>query len=160
MPKERRFAMALILRRNPVRALAMVEPAYRPLDLIEEMERMAEELWGEWRPATFIPDLDVYEEKDEVVVKAEVPGLGKDDIAINLEGDLLTIKTEKKEEEVKEGTSYYLRERKFGQHHRSVTLPFPVDAGKVSASFENGLLEIRLPKAEEAKTKQIEIKVK
>jgi len=152
--------MAMIVRRNPVRTLAVMEPEYRPLDVIEEMENMAEELWGSRRTATFVPEMDVYEEKDELVVKVEVPGVGKDDIAINLEGDLLTIKTEKKAEAEKEGTSYYVRERRFGEYQHTVTLPLPVDAGKISASYENGLLEIRLPRAEEAKTKKIEIKVK
>ena len=72
---------------------------------------------------------------------------------------MLTIKAEKKQEEVVEETTYYARERSFGQYSRSISLPFHVDADKTSATFKNGLLEIRLPKAEESKSKHIEVKV-
>ena len=102
--------------------------------------------------------LDVEGTGDELVVKAELPGVGKDGFAITIEGEGLHIEAEKKAgEEVKERT-YYLRERHSGKFSQTLTLPFPVDAGKASAILGNGVLEIRLPKAEEAKSKRIEVK--
>ena len=82
------------------------------------------------------------------------------ELGISLEKDCLTVKAEKKQEEVPEGANFYSCERCFGDYSRSIPLPFRVDAERVSASFENGLLEIRLPKAEEARAKHIEVKVK
>jgi HSP20 family protein len=106
------------------------------------------------------PKLDMYEENNELVVKAELPGIRKKDLNISLEGDVLTIKAEKKEEkEVKEAT-HYTKERRFGQYTRYMTLPTHVDAEKISATLKKGLLEIRLPKAEGPESKQIEVKTK
>ena len=87
-------------------------------------------------------------------------GIKKEDIGISLEGGCLIIKAEKKQEEVVKEATYYSNKRCFGDYFRSVNLPFPVDAEKVSSTLENGLLEIRLPKAEEAKSKRIEVKEK
>jgi len=101
--------------------------------------------------------LDVEGTGDELVVKAELPGVGKDGFTITVEGEELRIEAEKKAGEGEEQT-YYMRERHFGKFSRTLTLPFPVDAGKASAILGNGVLEIRLPKAEEAKSKRIEVK--
>ena len=92
-------------------------------------------------------------------MKTELPGIGKEDLDITLEGDRLTIKAEKKEE-VNEDATYHTRERYYGQYFRSVTLPYPVKGNKIDATFENGVLELRLPKAEEAKARRIEIKAR
>ncbi len=155
--------MTVIIRRNPTRALAVMRPFYRPTNLIEEVETMMKEKWDSWQPAALttnlIPRLDMHEEKDELVVKAELPGIRKKDFDIILEDDVLTIKAEKKQEEVSEEATYYVSERSFGEYSRSISLPFHVDADKTSATLRNGLLEIRLPKAEEAKSKHIEVKV-
>ena len=125
---------------------------------------MAREFWESWQPVAFrtslVPRLDVYEDKDTLVVKAEFPGIKKKDLDISLEGDMLTIKAEKKQEDVAEDATHYTRERYFGQYSRSIPLPVHIDAEKVSATFKKGLLEIRLPKAEEAKSKHIEVKVR
>ena len=154
--------MNAIIRRSPTRALTMVRPFYRPLSLMNEIEMLAREIWDSWQPVvtptSFIPRLDIYEEKDELVVKAELPGVRKQDLDISLEGDILTLKAEKKSEEVAEDATHYIRERHSGQYSRSVSLPFYVDADKVSATFKNGLLAIRLPKAEEAKSRHIEVR--
>ena len=104
--------------------------------------------------------MDLYEMKDELVIKAELPGLHKEDIDISLEGNTLVIKGEKKTEEVPQEASYCSCERCFGQFYRSLEPPFHVDADKVSSSYSDGILEIRLHKAEEAKSKHIEIKAK
>ena len=145
-------------------ALIRTSPG-RALTLMEELERMTEELWEGWRPVLalrteFMPRMEMYEEKDGLVIRTELPGVRKEDLNISIIGDMLTLKAEKKQEEVTEDRDYYLCERSFGQYSRSVSLPFAVDTGKVAATLENGLLEIRLSKAEEAKAKQIEVKVK
>jgi HSP20 family protein len=140
--------------------MAMTSLVIRRPSLLDEFEGMAQELWTTWEPWTdgHYMRLDVQEIGDELVVKAELPGVGKEGFGVTIEGDMLRIEAEKKaEEEVKERT-YYLCERHFGKFSRTLSLPFPVDAGKVSATLENGVLQIRLPKAEEAKSKRIEIK--
>ena len=106
------------------------------------------------------PSVDMYDKKDEIVVKAEVPGIEKENINISISDNTLTIKGEtKKEEEVKE-EDYYYSERSYGSFARTLSLPAKVQADKIKASFKNGILEIRLPKAEEAKPKEIKIDVK
>ena len=105
------------------------------------------------------PALDVYDQKDDLIVKAEIPGLSKEEIDISLEGNMLTIKGEKrKEEEVKE-EDYYRSERAYGAFSRSIELPAAVQTDRVNASFKNGVLEIRLPKTEEAKKNVVKVKV-
>jgi HSP20 family protein len=151
--------MAIILRRNGgERALV---PFYRPWGLLEEMDSLASEMWDAWRSFNFdqsmVPHTDMYEEKDQLVMKTELPGIEKEDLDITLEGDRLTIKAEKKEE-VKEDTTHHTRERYYGQYFRSVTLPYPVKEGEITATLDNGVLELRLPKAEEVVAKRIEVK--
>ncbi|MBI4296320.1 MAG: Hsp20/alpha crystallin family protein [Chloroflexi bacterium] len=118
---------------------------------------MLHEFWHRpaWVTASF--PVDVYEDKDVLVIRAELPGMVKDDIDISFEGDLITIKADKKVEKL-EGITAYTCERYYGTLSRTLSLPFPVDTDKVSATFDNGLLEVRLPKAEEAKAKRISIK--
>ncbi len=143
---------------------------------LSDVEKMFEE-WVEdfrsrpfprlWRPAfgrlrtisLDVPAMDVYEEKDEWIVKAEIPGLSKDDIDITLDGNTLTIKGEKKKEEEIKEENYYRCERTFGAFSRSIELPAEVKTDKVNASFKNGVLEIRLPKTEEAKKNVVKVKV-
>jgi len=120
--------------------------------------------WSErWWPMRELrlraPVADVYEEKDTVVVKAELPGVTKDDIEVTLTGSTLTIKAEKrKEEEVKEH-DYLRSERSYGAVSRSIELPTEVKIEEAQAHFKNGVLEIRLPKSEEVKKKRITLKV-
>jgi HSP20 family protein len=117
------------------------------------------DLWS-LRPTSLeMPALDVYEEKDDVIVKAEIPGLTKDEIDISLEGNMLTIKGEKKKEEEVKEEDYYRCERTFGSFSRNIELPMDVKTEKVNASFKDGVLEIRLPKAEEAKKNVVKVKV-
>jgi HSP20 family protein len=111
-------------------------------------------LLGVWNPP-----LDVFQDKDHVFVKAELPGMKKEDIHISLHENTLTISGERKQErEVKEGESFR-SERFFGRFHRSVTLPVPVQSGAVKAQYKDGILAVSLPKAEEARPKQIEVQV-
>jgi HSP20 family protein len=129
--------------------------------MFEDMDKLTREMWDTWSPFTYgsrlVPHTDMYEEKDTLVMKTELPGINKEEVDITLEGDRLTIRAEKKEE-VTEDATHHTNERYYGQYFRSVTLPFPVKEKGVSATFENGVLELRLPKAEEVKAKKIEIK--
>ncbi len=105
------------------------------------------------------PSVDMYDSKDEIVVKAEIPGVEKENINISLTDSTLTIKGEmKKEEETKE-EDYYYSERSYGSFGRMLSLPAKVQADKIKASFRNGILEIHLPKAEEAKPKEVKVEV-
>lgn len=128
------------------------------------LSRDVQEIFESFEPATFrtslTPSLDMYQEKDELVIKTELPGIKKGDVNISLEGDTLTLEAEKKPTKVAEEATFYRCKRCFGRYSRCVSLPFPVDAEKASATFKNGLLEIRLPKAEAAKTKHIEVQVR
>ena len=105
------------------------------------------------------PIVDVFEEKDDIVVKAELPGMEKDNIEVNLADHRLTIKGEKKKEDEVKEEDYYRAERSYGSFLRTLDLPKDVRADKVKASFKNGILEIRMPKTEEAKTKEVKVKV-
>jgi HSP20 family protein len=151
--------MNIVLRRNGGQT-ALV-PFFRPMSLFEDIDRLADRMWNSWTPFTLaegrVPSTDMYEEKDELVMKAELPGIEQKDLDITLEGDRLTITAEKKEEEV-EDAEHHTRERYYGKYYRSVTLPYPVKEDKISATLDNGVLELRLPKADEAKPKKIEIK--
>jgi HSP20 family protein len=98
-------------------------------------------------------------EKDQMVVKAELPGMTKDDIQISVSDNVLTIKGEKKQEEEDTGKDYYRSKRTYGAFFRTVPLPAETNADKVQATFKNGVLEIRLPKSEAAKKKEIKVRV-
>jgi HSP20 family protein len=136
-----------------------------------EMDRMMDDFFGRrmrsWWPERWLgreaeittPSVDVYEEKDEIVVKAELPGMDKSDIEVNISDSHLILRGEKKKEEKVEDKNYYRCERSYGAFLRTVELPADVQADKIKASFKNGILEVRLPKSEEAKSKEIKIKV-
>lgn len=105
------------------------------------------------------PTLDVYDEKDRLVVKAELPGIEKKDIKVSVDGDILSIKGEaRKENEAKE-KDYYCCERAYGSFYRAVSLPVAVEKEKVKASHRDGILTIDLPKSKEATSKETDIPV-
>jgi HSP20 family protein len=104
-------------------------------------------------------DMDVYEDNDRIVVKAEMPGMSKDDIQISIADNILTIKGEKKKEEEDTGRDYYRAERAYGAFVRTLPLPAEINPDKVQATFKDGVLEIRLPKSEEAKKREIKVNV-
>ena len=153
--------MNITLYRNPVRTLTAWSPFYRPLGLLEDIDQLARDLLSSWQPGffgtTLVPHTDVYEEKGQLVVQTELPGITEKDLEVTLEGDVLTIKAEKKEE-VTEDATHHTRERYYGKYVRSVSLPTHVNGDKISATFDNGVLELRIPKAEEVKAKRIEVK--
>jgi HSP20 family protein len=105
-----------------------------------------------WAPA-----LDLFEDKESLVLRAEVPGLKKEDIDISLHDNTITISGERRNEKKYEGSETSREERVFGRFTRSLLLPKQVDAGKVKASYKDGILTVTLPKAEEAKPRQIAI---
>ncbi len=107
----------------------------------------------------FSPSIDILTEGDEVVIKAELPGMKKEDIDVSLTEDTITISGEKKKEEKVEKKDYYLLERSYGSFKRSFTLPTEVQTEKASAKFKDGVLEIRIPKTEEAKKKEKKIPI-
>jgi len=115
-----------------------------------------QEIWG--RGYYFFP-VDILETKDEVIVKARLPGMSVADLDISLEGDLLSIKGEYKAEEGKD-FSYFRREMHYGSFCRQFTLPTSVKADKVVANLDNGILTIKLPKEETAKTRTIKVVAK
>ena len=107
---------------------------------------------GRWNPA-----VDLYEKDDHFVIKAELPGVDKKDIAIDLKDRVLTLSGERSyENEVKE-ENYYRRERSYGKFQRAFTLPADVDSDKINAEFKEGLLQIEVPKPEQQKPKQVTI---
>ncbi len=110
-------------------------------------------------PASY-PKVDIVEDKDHYIVKAELPGLDKKDIEVKVENGILTIQGEKKNEvEKKEKGNYYYFERSYGQFSRSFRLPSYIESENVQANYKEGLLTLKLKKKEEAKTKAIEIQV-
>jgi len=118
----------------------------RPMKRIEE--------GGEW-----LPSLHVSETKNDLVIEAELPGMAPKDIDISLSDVFLTIKGEKKQEKEEKDENYHLIERSYGSFTRSVRLPREVQSDKITASFKNGVLRVTLPKSEEARKKEIKIKV-
>jgi HSP20 family protein len=144
---------------------------WRPFREVEEMQRHFEDLFGRpflpamWRRIPtmemgWAPAIEVFEKEDKFVVKAELPGMKEDDIDISVVGDTLTIKGERKaESEVKE-EDYYCCERSYGSFSRSIAMPSSVDAKKIEASYEDGVLEVSLPKAPEVKPKKISVSAK
>jgi HSP20 family protein len=106
------------------------------------------------------PALDMYQTDDEVVVKAALPGFKADEVQINITGDVLTIRGEMKHEEEQKEKAWHIREQRWNSFERSVALPTAVTSDKASADFENGILTITLPKAEEVKPKTITVNAK
>jgi len=115
-------------------------------------ERDEELSLGAW-----IPPVDIVEEKDRILLTAELPGFQERDIEVQMEGGVLTLRGERKSETEKEGRTFHRMERSYGQFVRSFTLPNNVDREHIKANFSNGLLEIELPKREEAKPRLIKI---
>ena len=113
---------------------------------------------GSQQPSTWGLALDVVEKEDEFLVKASVPGINPDDLEITFTDNVLTIQGETKAEEEKDEGSYHLRERRYGSFSRSISLGSHITADKIQANYENGVLILHLPKAEEVKPKRISIK--
>ena len=146
--------MAALTRWDPYRELATMRSM---MDRLMDEDAFRLQRQGE-RSNEFGLALDVAEKNDAYIVKASVPGVAPEDVEVTLSDNVLTIKGEMKEDkEIKEET-YHVRERRFGQFVRSVTLPMPVNADKIEAINEKGVLTLTLPKAESTKPKRIEVR--
>ena len=134
------------------------------VNMQREIDRMFDRFRGgmadNGETSTWLPAIDVVENQDDYVVKAELPGVNKNDVKITVQNDVLTIRGEKKSEKEEKENSYHRIERSFGVFQRSFTLPKSVKNEKIEASYDNGVLTVKLPKIEEAKPKEIEVKVK
>jgi len=108
---------------------------------------------------TMNPPLDVSEDENQIVVELELAGMNKEDFDLSLDNDALTISGERKQSGEKQEGESFRSERFFGQFRRTITLPAPVKADAVSASYQDGILRVTLPKAEEAKPRKIEVKL-
>jgi len=138
-------------------------PALELNRLRREIDRIFEDPFSLLAPSTsffegWTPAVDIFEDKDKYIVKAELPGMRKEDIDVSLDGNTLIISGERKQEEEKREGENYRSERFFGRFQRSVTLPTDVQGGKIEASYKDGVLTVTLPKSEEAKPKQIPVK--
>ena len=144
------------------------EPAREMMTLREAMDRLFNDAFtrpwyltreggSTWSSS---PAIDMYQTDNEVVVRAALPGIKADDVQINVNGDILTIKGESKHEEEKKDKSWHIREQSWGAFERSVALPTSVTADRANADFENGILTITLPKSEKVKPKTITVHAK
>ncbi len=139
-----------VVRWDPTRELASME--------IDRLNRMFSNFF-EPMNRTWSPAVDIVETDEEVVLKAELPDMKREDIGITFENNTLTIRGERKLDETIKRENYHRLERFYGQFSRSFTLPATIDAARISASYKDGVLTVRLPQREEAKPKQIEVAV-
>jgi len=152
-----------IERWRPFGALTEREP-FR--DIQSEVNRLFDSFLGRPTAAAtgtgsrvWMPVVDMYETNDDLVLNFELPGVREKDISLSITGDLLTVRGERQfRQELKDDHTYHI-ERAYGKFERSVQLPMPVQAGRVTATFRDGVLEVRLPKAEEVRPKEIKIDV-
>jgi HSP20 family protein len=133
------------------------------MTLREAMDRLFDDAFT--RPLSLrdgwsVPAIDMYQTDDEIVVKAALPGVKADEVQINITGEVLTLKGEMKLEEDKKEKSWHIHEQRYGSFERSVVLPTDVVPDKAKADFENGILTVTLPKAEEVKPRTITVKAK
>jgi HSP20 family protein len=135
-------------------------------DIQTEVNRLFDSFFG--RPTAtatgtgsrvWLPVVDMYETQDDLLLNFELPGVREKDVSLSITGDMLTVRGERQfREELKNDHTYHI-ERAYGKFERAVQLPMPVQAGRVTATFRDGVLEVRLPKAEEVRPKEIRIDV-
>jgi len=149
----------------------VVQEGTRAVSPFEEMERWMDSFFRNpfgfaltapwWRESgaagEMMPHVDIFEDKGDMVVKAELPGVDKEDVNVSITDGVLTISGEKRAEEKVEKKDYHRIERRYGSFCRSFRLPENVNTDKAKAKFKNGVLEIRLPRTKEGKQKKIEI---
>jgi len=142
---------------------------WKPVDELTTLRREMDTLWDRFFPEKptqerflghdWLPSIDLTETKDKYIVKAELPGLEAKDVDISITDDVLTIRGEKKEETETRDEHHFFVERHWGTFERQIKLPALVKTDKIDATFDKGILTISLPKTEEAKKKEIKIKV-
>jgi len=142
--------MALVRWENPLRELASME--------VERLNHMFSNLYGEGLSRAWMPPVDIYETaQHEVVIKAELPDVKREDISLTFENNVLTIKGERRFDNDVSRERYQRAERFYGSFSRSFTIPATVDAAQISAAYKDGVLTVRLPQREESKPKQIAV---
>jgi HSP20 family protein len=139
------------------------EPARDFMTLREAMDHLFDDAFT--RPLSIrdgwsVPAIDMYQTDEELVVKASIPGYKAENVQISVTGDVLTLRGEVKQEDEKKEKAWHIREQRWGSFERSVALPTQVVADKAKAEFENGILIVTLPKAEEVKPKTITVKAR
>ena len=145
-----------IVRWRPFRDLVSIQ---------DEMNRLFDDFFGrplartEWTEGVWSPTVDVSEDKDNMIIKAEMPGMKKEDVKISIQDNVLTLKGEKKQEKEEKDKNYHRVERSYGSFCRSFQLPTSVKTDKIKANYRDGVLNITLPKTEEVKPKQIPISI-
>lgn len=147
---------------------------FEPLREIEEISEQMERLFDEFsermglpafRPTSLIglrmwtPPIDMVDKKEEILVRADLPGMEKKDIHVSVTDSMLTIRGERKAEEERKEENYYCCETHYGSFVRTISLPVPVEKDKIKADYKNGILELHLPKAKEALEKAKEIAI-
>lgn len=148
--------MTTLVRWNPMREM---------MSLRNEMNRLFEQMFdggslAQWQPSTsWSLAVDVVENDDAFIVTVSVPGISPDDLDITITDNVLTIKGEYKADETIEEEKYHIRERRYGSFGRSISLPVSVNGDAVDANYENGVLTLTVPKAEEVKPRRIAVKV-
>jgi HSP20 family protein len=137
---------------------------FRDLNMLQDrMNRLFDDASRTWRsdePAattSWSPAVDIFETEGEIVVKAELPGMDRKDIALNLENNVLTLKGERRFQKETKDENYHRIERSYGTFSRAFAIPATVDEEKIRADYKDGVLNILLPKKEQAKPKQIRI---
>lgn len=137
------------------------DPFREMASLREEMDRVFDSLYGRYprerAEISWAPPLDIEETENEITVRAEIPGMKKEDIKISLTGDTLSISGERRHEEEQRGKTYHRIERAYGRFMRTLVLPNDVQADKVKAAYSDGILELTMPKSEKAKAREISI---
>ena len=145
------------------------EPAREMMSLRDAMDRLFDDAFTRplsLKDAWSVPAIDMFQTDDEIVVKAALPGIKADEVQINVTGEVLTLKGEVRQDEEKTSSlkgkekAWHIRDERFGSFERSVALPTDVVADKAKAEFENGILTITLPKADEVKPRTITVKAK
>ena len=157
-----------LVRWNPARQISpwrsMGEFTNEFFNMHRDLDRMFDRLRGDTtddgQTSTWLPAVDIVEKENEFEVRVELPGMKKDDVKITLVDDVLTIRGEKKQQAETKEENYHRSERSYGMFQRSFTLPSSVKGEKIEATYVDGLLSLTLPKKEEAKSREIEVKVK
>jgi HSP20 family protein len=148
--------MTTIVRWDPFREMGTLQ---------DRMNRLFDEVWGRGRredesvTGNWMPSVDVKETKDALQIFTELPGVDPKDVEVTVESGVLTLKGQRNFEKAVEGESYHRVERAYGTFERSFTLPTNVDADRIQATYKHGVLQLSLPKREEAKPKSIAIKI-
>lgn len=154
--------------------LARREGRWDPFAMLDEFQQEMARLWnqpfGAWpmprlmqrmpMGGRFMPRMDVYEKDNQLVIEAELPGMNKEDVQVELEGGDLVIHGETRQEREVRDEDFYRSERSFGSFNRRLPLPFDVDPNQIQASMNNGVLEIRIPKPAETRTEAKRVQVK